>query len=271
MLSAQLIAELPHSELPPEVEAETYLYKSVEHTDLKLHVLRPRGVSGSSPAILFFFPGGWRHGKLVNFLPHAQAMVEEGWVAILADYRVGDRHGTEPKHAVEDALDCYAWLRGHSARLGLALDNLVVAGGSSGGHLAACVGLFEFQDGRMFYRTHDAPAALVLFNPVLDVAAFAASRGDKLTISDPVSISPMAQLHAPLPPTLIMHGTADRSVPVERTEEFARRARALGLDVTVIVYPEKVHGFYNPQKDPEGFEVSVRDMKKFLRQRELLT
>lgn len=263
-MASLLEVELAPGELPCDAGAESFVYKVTPQAALKLHVLRPRTTSLFVPAVLFFFPGGWRHGKVVNFLPHAQAMVEEGWLAILADYRVRDRHGTEPRDSVEDALDCFVWLRENATRLGYDPHHLVVAGGSSGGHLAACVGLFESSNGKLVPRVKEAPAALVLFNPVLDVEAFVAARRDKLTVSDARAISPLAQVHAAFPATLIMHGSADQSVPAEKSEEFARKAKALGLEVAVLIYPGKEHGFYNPQKDTEGFALSLRDMKNFL-------
>lgn len=264
-----LLGALVAEDLPPEAGAESYVYKKTPQADMELYVLKPKDAAGPRPAILFFFPGGWRLGKVRNFLPQAEAMVKDGWIAILADYRVADRHKTEPRDAVEDALDAYAWLRQNAGMLGIEPSKVVVAGGSSGGHLAACVGLFELQNGKLTPRTEDFPVALVLFNPVLDVVKYAGDRPGKIIVSDPPAISPMHQLNKGLPATLILHGTADTTVPVEKTEEFARKAKEFGCDVTVIKYPGKVHGFYGPQKDEEGFALSLRDMKDFLGQKKI--
>lgn len=250
-----------------EAGAETFLYRKTPQTDLNLFVLKPKDAPGRRPAILFFFPGGWRVGKVQTFLPQAEAMRKAGWVAILADYRVAKRHQTEPRDAVEDAIACYEWVLQNAAKLGIDPAKFVVAGGSSGGHLAACVGLFESKDSRLVPRTERPPSALVLFNPVLDVVKYGGDRTEKILISDPQSISPVHQLHKGLPPTLVLHGTADKVVPVEVAERFTQEAKKLGLDVTLLTYPEKVHGFYNAEKDEDGHTSSLRDMRSFLEQK----
>lgn len=247
--------------------AETFLYRKTPQADLNLYLLKPKDISGPRPAILFFFPGGWRVGKVQTFLPQAEAMRKDGWIAILADYRVAKRHNTEPKDAVEDAVACYEWVLQNAGKLGIDPARFVVAGGSSGGHLAACVGLFELKEGRLVPRTERPPSALVLFNPVLDVVKYGGDRTEKIVISDPQSISPVHQLNKGLPATLVLHGTADKIVPVEVAERFAQEAKKMGLDVTLVTYPEKVHGFYNAEKDAEGHAAALRDMKAFLGQK----
>lgn len=262
MLSA--MASAPADGPPPIPGAESFVYKTTPQGELSLHVLKPTDPGKAKPGILFFFPGGWTVGKVRTFLPQAESMVKDGWVAILADYRVAKRHHTGPKDAVEDAIDCYAWLRRNAASLDLDPSRLVVAGGSSGGHLAACVGLFELRDGKLEPRSTDRPAALVLFNPVLDVVKYSGDRPGKLAVDDPAAISPLHQLHQNLPPILLMHGTADKTVPVAKAEEFATKAKEMGLAITLITYPDKVHGFFNTEKDEDGHVRSLRDMKAFL-------
>jgi carboxymethylenebutenolidase len=46
-----------------------------------------------------------------------------------------------------------------------------------------------------------------------------------------------------LPPLLALHGDADRNVPVDKGRELVDRAKALGGDAELIVYPGAGHGF----------------------------
>jgi acetyl esterase/lipase len=56
------------------------------------------------------------------------------------------------------------------------------------------------------------------------------------------------RLSQPLPPTLIIHGTADRVSPIAGVERFAAKAKSAGSpDVRVIEYPQRGHGFWNFQ------------------------
>ena len=51
------------------------------------------------------------------------------------------RHGVTPKECVEDAKSAVRWLRQNAAKLGIDPNRIVAAGGSAGGHIAACTGL----------------------------------------------------------------------------------------------------------------------------------
>jgi acetyl esterase/lipase len=51
---------------------------------------------------------------------------------------VKSRQGVTPAACVEDAKSAERWLRQNAARLGLDPNRIVAAGGSAGGHIAAC-------------------------------------------------------------------------------------------------------------------------------------
>ena len=84
----------PQREAVPGFEA--VVYRRASNRDLKLHVLRPTGFPGLRPAVVFFFGGGWRNGDVAVFQRQARAFVAQGYVAVLADYRVQCRDGTSP-------------------------------------------------------------------------------------------------------------------------------------------------------------------------------
>jgi acetyl esterase/lipase len=65
------------------------VYKQVGETQLNLWVLR--GEAASSPAIVFFFGGGWSAGTPEQFLPQARYLAARGMTAVVADYRVAAR------------------------------------------------------------------------------------------------------------------------------------------------------------------------------------
>lgn len=49
----------------------------------------------------------------------------------------------------------------------------------------------------------------------------------------------------PLPPVVLLHGTADRLVPVSQSERMSASLRARGVPVTSFVYPGAAHAFFN--------------------------
>src|SRR5579883_5976 len=214
--------------------AQSYTYKNASGRDLRIHVFGAQ-VQGSHPAILFFFGGGWQRGTLAQFTDQAAVAAGKGYVAALADYRVLCRDGTSPVDALADAEAAYAWLRQQAPRLGIDPKRIVLSGGSAGGHLAAATALLAPQG--------EVPAALVLFNPALDLGAL----GDlvKLAPAQVAAISPSALPIGNLPPTVIFHGVADKLVPIATIRAFCARATAAGRQCELHEYEGQGHGFFN--------------------------
>ena len=96
--------------LPPAAHAEGesakpehLVFKQTEDAkgnavELRLHVFKPEGWSKDDkrPAIVFFFGGGWVAGSPAQFYPQSRELAERGMVAISAEYRIKNKHGTSP-------------------------------------------------------------------------------------------------------------------------------------------------------------------------------
>lgn len=222
------------------------VYREVEGTALELELFLPDAPApGPRPAILFFFGGGWMGGSTAQFHPWAKRLAQRGWVAATADYRVFSRHGTTAFSAVDDAEQAYRYLRDHADALGIDPARIVLAGGSAGGHLAAVSGIIApARDPAL-----SPPAALVLLNPALDtkidgdghylarVARLFEGRGEQ--------ISPIHHVRPGVPPTLVVHGSADDLIPIAISEAFCRRMRDAGNTCRLLAWPGAGHGFFN--------------------------
>ena len=62
-------------------------------------------------------------------------------------------------------------------------------------------------------------------------------------------ISPIYFITAHLPPTLIIHGDADKLVPMQQAESFVRRATEAGAIAKLVVKPGAGHGWADMQTD----------------------
>jgi acetyl esterase len=137
-------------------------------------------------------------------------LVDDGHVVILPDYRVRCRDGSSIDDALDDARAAYAWVVSKHALLGIDPAKAVVGGESAGGHLALMTAIDS--------KAAPHPAAVLLFNPVVDLAAISTQLWiDRETAQ---RLSPLARRIGDLPPTLILHGTADTRI------SFACRGRA---------------------------------------------
>jgi dipeptidyl aminopeptidase/acylaminoacyl peptidase len=66
-----------------------------------------------------------------------------------------------------------------------------------------------------------------------------------LTVWKPIghALSPIYHVGSNLPPTLILHGSADTLVPLDQSERFQARALEAGREVKLIVRPGQKHGW----------------------------
>ena len=133
----------------PAQPDQRLLYKTAGEHSLFLHLFEPsrKGRARSRPAIVFFFGGGWNGGSPSQFYPHCRYLADRGMVALAAEYRIKNTHGTPPSACVEDGKSALRWIRSHAPDLGIDPNRIAAGGGSAGGHVAAAVATTEgFED-----------------------------------------------------------------------------------------------------------------------------
>lgn len=227
-----------------ETVQKEFVYKKTPQGELKIHVTFPPGWKDTDrrPGIVFFFGGGWSKGDVKQFAPQADYLASRGMVAARTDYRVKTRHQVSPDACVEDAKSAVRWIRAGAASLGVDPDRIVAAGGSAGGHLAACTAVVEgFEAAGEDAGISSRPNALVLFNPAVDLASMAAPLG--LSEETARQITPTLHLRKELPPALVLFGTNDRLLEAGRT--FVEKSRALENRAELYLADGQGHGFFN--------------------------
>jgi len=241
---------------------EERVYKQTPQGELSLHLSLPPGwlATDRRPAIVFFFGGGWKKGSYTQFVPQADYLASRGMVAAAADYRIQSLHGTARDACVEDAKSAVRWMRAHARDLGIDPDRIVAAGGSAGGHLAACTALVDGFDAAGEGTAVSArPNALVLFNPVLHIDHLAAERNTAIDMKLAEAITPNRFIRAGIPPAIMFFGTED---PLRvGAEDYVAKARPLGVRADLWTANGKGHGFFN--RSP-WLEATARQMDIFL-------
>lgn len=237
------------------------VYKTVEGTELTLHIFNPSDhrEEDKRPAIVFFFGGGWEKGNPEHFYRQSEHLASRGMVAICADYRTASRHNTSPAECVEDGKSAMRWVRGHADELGIDPDQLAAGGGSAGGHIAAATALLDgFNKERDDNSVSCRPNALVLFNPVIDNGPD--GYGYERVKDYWEAFSPLHNIREGAPPTLILLGTEDELIPVKTVKKFEKEMLSVGSRCEVVLYEGQEHGFFNEVK----FERTLAEMDRFL-------
>jgi acetyl esterase len=263
---------------PPSLSgAEVVTYKNVGETKLNLYVYYPPGHKSTDKraAIVFFFGGGWTNGSPVQFEQHCKHLAERGMVAMTADYRVASRHQVKAVSCVADAKSAIRFVRKEAARLGVDPDRIVAAGGSAGGHLAACAGIISgFDETSEDASVSSVPNAMALFNPAVVLAAVdglssvnaerVASLKDRMGV-EPRSLSPFHNVKKGAPPAIIFHGQADTTVPYATVELFAKAMIEAGNRCSLVGYEGQAHGFFNYGRGGnEYYQKTTKELDSFL-------
>lgn len=229
-----------------ETPDKKVLYKTAGDVKLQLHIFNPANhkATDKTPAIVFFFGGGWVSGLPSQFYPHCGYFASRGMVAISAEYRVKNRDGTTPYECVKDGKSAIRWVRAHASELGIDPNRIAAGGGSAGGHVAAATGtLKKFDEPSEDQSVSSKPNALVLFNPVFDNGP--GGYGHDRVQEQWQDFSPMHNIDKGTPPTVVFLGTQDKLVPVSTGEKYRDLMMQAGVRCDLHLYEGQPHGFFN--------------------------
>ena len=150
-------------------------------------------------------------------------------------------------------------MRQNAAKLGVDPNRIVAAGGSAGGHIAACTALTPGLDAPGEDTTISSkPNALVLFNPVLRFGPQLMQRiGNDEALGK--AISPTLHLAKDSPPALILFGTADWLLG--QGKDFMEKSKELGHRAELFTAEGQPHAFFH--RSP-WYERTTQRMDEFL-------
>jgi len=242
--------------LSQAIPTSKHVFNAVGEREWELTVYTAKKAGGDferRPAIVFFNDSDWRAEGVGSLSKQAACLSERaGLVGITAERRLKTRDASGPVEGVEDAIAAMRWLRTHADELAIDKERIAAAGG----HLALATAMFEgrFCSGNAC-ATKTAPDALLLFNPVLDLA----EKGEKVFNENLVGVSPIQNLRKPLPPTLIIQAKGDTVTPLSVAEEFVFAARRSGsTNIRLVEYPGR------PQEILQGQSVEHDDLSDTL-------
>lgn len=253
------------------------------HRPLLLDLHRP-AAPGPAPLVVFLHGGGWHLGGRAAFGPSYAGwdpspfalLTAAGLAVASVDYRLSGE-STFPAQ-LDDVTAALGWLHGHAADLGLDAMRTAVWGESAGGHLAALLGL-----------TNPAVRAVVDWYGPSDLPTMAAdAAGTGIAVLDPGApdsyealllgapvaavpelaraASPTTHVHAGAPPFLLVHGTADRSVPFRQSQRLADAITGCGADARLHPVPGADHVWAGDQQVARSvFELSLAFVLDHLR------
>lgn len=215
-----------------------------------------------------FHGGGWAEGDRATALyPWLNPLLAaHGFVAASVSYRLS-RFAPFPAQ-IYDAKAAIRWLRANASIYDIDTERIGVWGHSAGGHLAALLGTsaevaeLEGPCGSPGYSSsvqaviaYAAPTDFTCFHPEdenepgsVPWLFFGGPPVDHPHLA--WLASPVSHVCARVPPFLLVHGTADETVPLEQTRVLANELRRRGGDVTVREVPGVYHNLPSDMDGP---------------------
>jgi acetyl esterase/lipase len=264
---------IPSSALPPDTNevtpltlpgAESSVFKKVGDVELRLHVVKPKDWKSSDKkaCLVTFFGGGWTSGTPARSITYAKWAAKNGLVGVAPDYRTRNRFNTEPEDCVADGRTAVRWVQDHAAELGIDPSKIVVQGSSAGGHVAAWTAIPDAvtPDAASDPVPNPTPMGLILLWPVTDTGANGYG-GPKRFGNDEAranNLSVTGRMPAKMPPTLVFHGTADKTVKFENSQAFTDKMKANGNLCDLIKFADAPHSPNSIQEGEKGKIVKAK-------------
>ena len=212
----------------------------------KLIVYGPEGGQPGDdprPVILFVHGGGWASGNPDDYGFVARAFVPEGFVVVLAGYRLYP--DSKFPDMLEDSALAVRWTRENIARHGGDPERIVLAGHSAGAYNVAMLALDRQWLGREGQSADDLAGVVGLSGPY-DFYPFTNQSARNSFGSAPrvADTQPVNFVRGDAPPFLLIHGEKDTLVKPRNSRELARRIAELGGSAQLHVYQGMDH--YQP-------------------------
>ncbi len=287
LLLALCASSAPAADPQKITRTEDVVYGRKFGTALTLDVFEPEKKNGA--AILFMVSGGFFSSHEAINPGFYKAFLDRGYTVFAVV------HGSQPRFIIpeitQDIHRAVRFIRTNAARWGVDPDKFGITGASAGGHLSLTIGTqggpgaADAKD--PVDRASSAVQCVACFFPPTDFSNWGSAGDDAVGVgtlanfkaafgprSDSAEgrktfgrkISPLYFVASNMPPTLIMHGDADKLVPIYQSEVFKKRCDEVGVTFKLIVKPGGDHGWAGIEKDlvvfADWFDLHLRGLKK---------
>jgi acetyl esterase/lipase len=200
----------------------------------KLDLYRPDKPSADGKTVIFFYGGAWETGSKGDYLFVAQALASSGYTVVIPDYRLYP--SVRFPAFVDDGARAVCWT---ADRVGS--DKVVIMGHSAGAHIALLLAANTRYLAAAGVDRMKLKGAIGLAGPYDFLPLKSAKLIEIFGGANNPEIEAITFAKAPLPPALLIHGTADTTVYPRNSTNLAAAWRAAGAPVELKLYPEVGH------------------------------
>lgn len=237
-----------------EVRIETDLdYLGPDRAE-KLDMYMPSEIAAGArlPGIVIIHGGGFTGGDkgAAREQNIGNTLAANGYVCVSINYALAKEGQPTWPQNVHDCKRAVRFLRKNAEKYHVDPDHIGVIGGSAGGHLTAMLGLTGSESG----LDPAGPDAAISCRVQAIVPMYGPATLKKDTVMLPGTreqvpelyklASPATHATADDPPALILHGTADTTVPYSESEELAAALKQAGVEHQLVLVEGAPHTFH---------------------------
>lgn len=271
---------------PAFTRQEDVIYGRKFGTALTLDVFTPKE-NAKGVGLVWVVSGGWYSAHEAIRPEFIAPLLGRGYTIFAVV------HGSQPKFTIPEILEdmhrAMRFIRTNAERFGVDPDRLGIFGASAGGHLSLMQGMagakgdpgakdpvdrassrvqavacffpptdfFNYgkpgEDalGRGILANFAAPFDFQEFDPKRKV--FVEVEGEEKVNEIGRKIAPISHVSDDDPPTLIIHGDADKLVPIQQAEIIVEKLKEAGVEAKLVVKPGASHGWADLGEDLSRF------------------
>lgn len=208
----------------------------------KLDVYQPKKpIKKEAPVVVFFYGGCWGACTTLNKTDYqfvAQSFSSRGYLTVVADLRQYPE--VVFKDVMGDSAKVMDWVLAHSADYGGDKTQLIIAGHSSGGHIAA---MLVLHPNYLNAETKQHIKAFIGFAGPYDFLPLDEDYQKRLfsAKNDYYGSQPINFISENAPPLLLLQGEKDTKVRPYNAINLSQKAKQLGVSQRLILYPQHTH------------------------------
>jgi len=239
------------------------VYTKVKDWEGRIDLYTSPKAGKPTPIIINIHGGGWNKG-VKESQTGFNTFFKMGYAVANIEYRL-TRQATAPA-AVEDTRCALIYIIKNAKALNIDVNKIVIMGGSAGGHLALMAGLLGNDhrfDGNCPGVENIKVAAIIDKYGIADVWDWGygknvTSRSAKTWLGDKANdeafaktVSPITYVNKYSPPTFIVHGDSDPTVPYQQSAALHKKFVDAGVKTQFITVEGGVHGKFPKEKNSE--------------------
>jgi len=205
----------------------------------RLDIYVPDRLAKPAPVIVFYHGGAWRGGDKADYLFVGQAFAENGFIAVMAEYRLFPE--VSFPGFMEDAAGALRFVHDHIGAYGGDPAKLFVAGHSAGGYIAVMLAANPDYLRKAGGDPHWIRGVIGIAGPYDFLPFTDPPVREIFSKAEESATQPVYFMNRKLPPMLLATGDADDVVLPKNTLSAAEKLRSVQSPVEQRIYPGVSH------------------------------